>query len=231
MVTVEDAVIARIDKGGKHFEVLVDPQLAYALREGRSVSISRMLAVNEVLVDTKKGMKASPAALQEAFGTTDAERIAESIVKKGDVQLTTEFRRQKTEERRKQVATAVSRIAMDPITHAPHPAERILNAMERAHISIDPFKPADEQVGEVIKAIREILPISTEELTLLISVQPQYSGRVYGILKEYGITHEEWRTDGSLSAKIRIAAGLKENLYKRVNAASDGMARIEEEKK
>ena len=45
MVTVEEAIIAKIDKAGKHFEVLVDPNIAYELREGKIVSISKMLAV------------------------------------------------------------------------------------------------------------------------------------------------------------------------------------------
>lgn len=230
MVTVDNAVIARVDKNGKHFEVLVDPDIAYALREGKTVSVSKMLAVNDVFTDSKKGMKASPAALEEVFGTSDVEKISEGIVRKGDIQLTTDFRRRKTEEKKKQIATAVSRIAMDPTTKMPHPPERILNAMEQAHVDVDPFKSADDQVEDTIKALRDVLPISTDEVVLLVQVSPQHSGRVYGILKEFGIIHEEWRNDGSLVARVRIAAGLKENLYRRVNSASDGSANIEEDK-
>src|SRR3989344_2464638 len=104
MVTVEDAIIARYTKDGKHFEILVDPIIAYDLREGKTVSLGRMLAANIVFTDARKGTKAGAADVQTAFGTSDVEKIAEIIIKKGDLQLTTEFRRKKTEERRKQVA-------------------------------------------------------------------------------------------------------------------------------
>ena len=38
MVTVDQAIIAKIDKDGKHFEVLVDADIAYDLKEGMIVS-------------------------------------------------------------------------------------------------------------------------------------------------------------------------------------------------
>ena len=54
MVTLDDAIIAKIVRNGKHFEILVDADIAYDLKEGRTVSISRMLAVNEVFTEAKK---------------------------------------------------------------------------------------------------------------------------------------------------------------------------------
>ena len=54
MVTVDKAIIARIERSGKHFEILVDPELAYDLREGKSVSLNKMLAINQVFKDAKK---------------------------------------------------------------------------------------------------------------------------------------------------------------------------------
>ena len=98
MVTVEKAIIARIDKYGKHFEILVDSELAYDLKENKSVSINKMLAINQVFTDAKKGMKAGAGDLQKAFNTDDVEKIASIIVKEGDLQLTTDFRRRKVDE-------------------------------------------------------------------------------------------------------------------------------------
>lgn len=230
MVTVEDAIIAKIDKGGKHFEILVDPSLAYDLREGKPVSLQKMIAVNLVCIDTKKGEKASPRDIEKAFGTTDMEKVAYEIVKHGEIQLTTEFRRKKTEERKKQVANLITRNAINPQTRVPHPAERILAAMEQAHFNVDAFKPAEQQVDDAIKAIKQIIPISIEEITLIIEIPAKYSSRAYGIVKEYGIIDEKWLSDGSLAAKIRIAGGLKENVYRRLGAATEGNASVEEGK-
>ncbi len=231
MVTVEDAIIARYTKDGKHFEILVDPGLAYDLKEGRTVSLGRMLAANIIFTDARKGTKSGSNDIQAAFGTTDAEKIAEVIVKKGDLQLTTEFRRKKTEERRKQIASFISSHAINPQTKVPHPQERILNAMDIAKVNIDPFKSAEQQVDEVIKALKSVLPISLEGAELSIEVPAQFVGRAYGVLKEYNIQKEQRLSNGSLIVKIAIPAGLKESVYRRVNALTSGSARIVEEVK
>ncbi|MBI3260585.1 MAG: ribosome assembly factor SBDS, partial [Ignavibacteriae bacterium] len=157
MVTVDEAIIAKIVKNGKHFEILVDPELAYELRDGKSVSIQKMLAINIICTDAKKGDKASTADIEAAFGTTDIEKITEHIVKHGEIQLTTEFRRKKVEERRKQIANLISKNAVNPQTKMPHPADRILNAMEQSHFSVDPMKTAEQQMDDAVKAIKQIL--------------------------------------------------------------------------
>ena len=230
MVTVDEAIIAKMTKNGKHFEILVDADMAYDLKEGRSVSLSRMLAVNGVFTDSKKADKASPSDVEKAFGTSDLEKIAEEIVKHGDIQLTTEFRRRKTEEKRKQIANFISKNAINPQTKLPHPQERILAAMEQAHVSIDPFKPAESQVEEIMPALKKVLPISVEEAILNVEISAKYSSRAYGIVKEYGIIQDKWLSDGSLAAKIKIPAGMKEMVFRRLGAATEGTVKIEEVK-
>ncbi len=228
MVTVDEAIIARYEKDGKHFEILVDPDMAYDLKDGKSVSIQRMLAANLVFTDARKATRTAPSEIEKAFGTQDIEKIAETIVRKGEVQLTTEFRRKKTEEKKKQVADLISRYAVNPQTKLPHPQQRVLSAMEEARVHVDPFKPADQQVEDVIKAIKEILPISIEELLLTVEIPARYAGRGYGVVKEYGIQQEQWLSDGSLLVKITIPAGLKETVYRRLGALTEGNVNIEE---
>lgn len=232
MVTVDEAIIARYDREGKHFEILVDPDLAYDLKEGKTVSLSRMLAVNMIFTDAKKGLRASPADTEKAFGTHDAEKAAETIVRQGEVQLTTEFRRKKVEEKRKQIASFISRYAINPQTKVPHPQDRILSAMEQAHAAVDPFRPAEQQVGDVMKALKQILPISLAELVLNVHISAKYAGRAYGMIKELGsLQKSSWGNDGSLDAKLLIPAGLKENAYRRLGAVTEGSVRITEEAK
>lgn len=230
MVTVDEAIIAKLVRDGKHFEILVDADIAYDLKEGKTVSISRMLAVNEIFTDAKKANRCAPSDVQKTFGTNDLEKIAVEIVKHGDIQLTTDFRRRKIEEKKKQIAAFISKNAVNPQTKLPHPPERIMAAMEQAHLSIDPFKPADNQVEEVIKAIKSIMPISMEQASLTIEIPAKFSARAYGVVKEFGIQNEKWLSDGSLVAKISIPAGAKENVFRRLGNATEGTARIEEGK-
>ena len=228
MVTVDDAIIARYEKDGKHFEILVDAEMAYDLKEGKTVSIQRMVATNFIFTDTRKATKATPADIQKAFGTQDIEKIAEEIVRHGEVQLTTDFRRKKTEEKRKQIAELISKYAINPQTKLPHPQQRILSAMDQARVHVDAFKPAEEQVEGTIKEIKEILPISVEELVLTVEIPARYAGRGYGVVKEYGIEKENWLADGSLVVKITIPAGLKETVFRRLGSLTEGNAKIEE---
>lgn len=229
MVTVDEAIIAKADRNGKHFEILVDPELAYDMREGRSVSIQRMIAANMVFVDAKKGTKSSPSEIMTAFGTSDIEIIAKDIVTSGELQLTTEFRRAKTEEKKRQVASLISRNAFDPKSRLPHPPGRILNAMEQAKVHIDAFKPAEQQIDEVLKKLKEILPISMENIEIDIEVPASCAGRVFGILKQYGtIKKDSWDASGGLSARISIPAGMKEKFYSSMNSATGGTAKITE---
>ena len=229
MVTVDEAIIAKLVKDGKHFEILVDPEIAYNCREGKIVSLSRMLAVNQVFSDSKKGTRTSDSDLKAAFGTNDLEKIAEAIVKKGEIQITTEFRKKKTEEKKKQIAAFISRQAINPQTKVPHPQERIMNAMDQAHVHIDPFKSTEQQVETIIKSIQSIIPLSIEETTISVDVPAPYAAHAFGVLKEIGTLEEQkWLNDGSLHAKIKFPAGMKDKVYSRLNAITKGNVRISE---
>ncbi len=226
MVTVDKAIIARMEKSGRHFEVLVDPELAYELRSGKQISVSSMLAVNEVFKDSKKSLKAGPQELEQAFNSADPFAIAEMIVKEGDVQLTTEFRKKKVEEKKKQVATFISKNAMDPRTKLPHPIERVLTSMEQAGVRIDPFKSADKQVEATVEAIKKIIPLSMEKIKLRIRVPAKYSGQAYGVIKGFG-ANATWLGDGSLDAQITVPAGFKDDIFGKIMGIAKGDASIE----
>ena len=227
MVTVDKAIIAKLERGGKTFEILVDPELAYALREGKQVSIAGMLAVDNVFKDSKKGLPASRQDIEKEFHTDDVEEIARTIVKTGEIQLTTEFRRKKLEEMKKRIADFISKNAIDPQTRKPHPQQRVLNAMEQAKVHIDLFRGEDEQIESVMESLRKILPISFEKIKLEIRVPAQHAGRCFGILKSFG-TEPQWMKDGSLYAILQIPSGLKEEVFNKLNNITHGEAEIHE---
>ncbi len=226
MVSVEEAVIARITRNGINFEVLVDPEKALEFRKGRPYSIENILAVNQIFKDSKKGERVSSEDLKKGFQTTDIFSVASSIVKEGDVQLTTEQRRKMTEEKRVEIAGIISRQGVDPKTHAPHPQQRILNAMAEAHVDIDPFRQAKDQVPQVINKLQPILPISFEKMTVAIKMPIDAAGKAGHSLREFGeIEKEEW-TSGSWIAVLTIPAGMQTSLYDKVNGMTSGKAEV-----
>lgn len=227
MVTVDKAVIARLEKDGKVFEILVDPEMAYAFREGKSVSIANMLAVDDVYKDSKKGLPASKQDIEKVFGTDEIVEIATKILKNGEIQLTTELRRKKLAEKERQIAEFISKNTLDPQTKKPHPQQRILNAMEQAKVHVDAFKSVDEQIEGIIESLRRVLPISFEKIKMEIKIPAQFAGRCFGILKGFG-AEPQWMKDGSLYAIISIPAGLRDEVFAKLNNVAHGEAEINE---
>ncbi|MCL4412888.1 MAG: ribosome assembly factor SBDS, partial [Candidatus Thermoplasmatota archaeon] len=166
MVKVEDALIARYESKGHRFEVLIDQKLVDLVKSGKSVNVSEYMATDVIFKDSSKGDRASEEVIREVFGTEDFQTVVMEIVKKGQVQLTTEQRRKMLEEKRRQIVEIIARESMNPQSGTPHPPQRIEKAMEEARVRVDPFKSAEEQVNDVLKAIRVLLPIRFEHVKM-----------------------------------------------------------------
>jgi len=201
--------VARIDIKGKNFEILVNPDPALSYRQGKPIPLSEVLVADVVFSDANKGLKASENDLQASFRTTDVQKIAEIILKRGTLQLTAEQRRRMIEEKKRQIINLISKQCVDPRTKLPHPPLRIQQALEQVHFTVDPFKDAEEQANEAISLLRSVLPISTEKISVSVRIPPQYAGKAYGAVKSFGtIRKESWNSDGSWSAVIEMPAGL-----------------------
>lgn len=225
MVKVEDAVIARWEAHGSRFEVLVDPQAVQELKDGKEVDLSDKLALDQVFKDAKKGDKISEEHLERTFKTRDLTKIAREIILKGEVQVTTEQRHRLQEAKRKQVVATIARNAMNPQTGAPHPPTRIEAAMTEAKVHIDPFRPVDAQVQEVLAKLRPLLPIRLDVVKVRLRVPGQHYPRVIGEVRGLGrLVEEVWMSDGSWSAIVEIPAGVQTELYEKLNARTKGAA-------
>jgi ribosome maturation protein SDO1 len=225
MVTVEDAVIARWETGGSRFEVLVDPAAVQAIKDGKDVDLSDKLALDQVFKDAKRGDKISEEHLEKTFHTRNLAQIAKEIVMKGEVQVTTEQRHQLQAAKLRQIVTTIARNAMNPQTGAPHPPSRIEAAMVEAKVHVDPFRPVDAQVQEVLQKLRPLLPIRLDVVKVRVKLPAQHYPRVIGDLKGFGrVMDEQWLGDGSWSGVIEIPAGVQTELYEKLNARTKGAA-------
>jgi ribosome maturation protein SDO1 len=219
----EKFTIARYTKENEHFEVLVKPQKALDYRNGKISGITDVLVAETIFSDANKGTRAPEDALKKAFGTTDPLKIGDAIIKKGQLQLTTEQRRKMVEDKRKQVIDYISRQAVDPKTNLPHPPTRIENAMEQIRYPIDPYKSVEEQSKDIIKLLRPILPLKVEQLQIATTIPTQYAVRAYGALKGFGtIKREEWRSDGSWSGVIEMPAGSYASFLNKLGEVTKG---------
>lgn len=195
---------------------------AYAWLDRRKTDLKNMLVAEEVYADAKKAEKAKPADVLAAFGTNDVMAVLEFVLKNGEVQLTTEQKRKKVEEKLKQVIAILLREALDPRTNAPHTQVRIENALEQARIHVDPFKDAREQLDGIVKELRPILPMKFEKLRIAVKVPAAFAHKCYGTLKNYGMQREEWSSGGDLLAVVEIFGGLQGEFYDKLNKMTGG---------
>ncbi len=223
MVSLDRAVIARLETHGEHFELLVDPDLAFKFKHGEKVDIEALLAVNQIFKDAKKGDKSSPENVLKTLGTSSFEEAVEKIIKKGEIQLTTEMRRKIVERRRKQIVNYIARNAINPLTKAPHPPHRIEKAMEEARVHIDINKSFDDQLKLVIKSLRPLIPIKFEERKIAVKIPPDYTSKTYPAVRKFGdIKQEEWLKDGSYAFVITLPAGAVDEFFRKLNKLTRG---------
>ena len=219
----EKFTVARLTKDNEHFEILVKPQKALDYRNGKISGITDVLAAEMIFSDANKGTKVSEEVMRNAFGTVDPLKIADTILKKGTLQLTTDQRRKMVEDKRKQIVDFISRQAVDPKTNLPHPPLRIENAMEQIRYPIDPYKPVEEQATDIVKLLRPILPLKIEQVTVAIKVPAQHASRAYGAIKSFGtIKREEWRSDGSWYGEIEMPAGSYASVLNKLGDVTKG---------
>ncbi len=220
-------VIAWYETKGHRFEILVNPDLALMFKEGKNVNIDDVLVGDYVYKDSRKGLKASPEALRKVFGTDDIKKVAEYILRHGEIQLTAEQRRRILENKKRQIINLIAKNAIDPKTKLPIPPKRIELAMEQARVSIDIYRSPESQLESIVSKLARVIPIKIAKAYMAIKVPPQYSGRIYKSLKSLGeIKKSSWLSDGSLLVELEIPAGMQEEVIEKINKLTHGSASI-----
>ncbi len=225
---LDEYVIARLKSHGNNFEILIKPETVESIKGGKDIDILENMPVDKVFSDAVKGEEPTTDDMMEAFDTTDVKDIAKTILKKGDVQITTEQRRKRQEEKRKDIINRIVRNSMNPQTGAPHPPIRIENALKEANVHIDPFKPISLQMDEIVDSIKALIPLSFKKLSVSVTVSGDLYGKIYGDLKEMGtISEENWLPDGRWRGVVKIPAGIKEDFFARIKDKTKGNVELE----
>jgi len=242
-------VIGRIVNSGRIFEMLMDPEKAWEakkfvreeinkrLKEGKEKS---RLTVDEIINDQKidlelifesftvfedlrRGKKATDGDMEAVFNTTSGMTIATHILLDGEIHWTQTQREEERQKKLKQIITIISKNAINPQNNKPHPYQRIEKAIEEAKVKIDLLRKAEEQVDDVVKSIRAIIPIRVEQVEMAIKIPTAFTAKGYNIVAQYvQIKKEEWQSDGSWVAVVSLPAGLQMELIDKLNKLTHG---------
>jgi ribosome maturation protein SDO1 len=227
MISLDEAVTARLESHGQRFEVLIDPDAALAIRRGEfDGELTDVIAAEDVFEDASRGDRPPETALEEVFGTTDPLEIIPEVVTDGEIQITAEQRREMQEQKRRALINRIARNAVNPqMDDAPHPPERIERALEEAGFQVDPMEPVEAQVDEALEALRPVIPIRFQEVTVAVQLPPEHAGSGQAKVRSYGeLEREEWQSDGSWIGVVTFPAGLRNDFYDLVNELSSGEA-------
>lgn len=216
MVSLDDAVLARFEKGGKRYEALVDPDLVEQWKEdSSSIQLDDFMAMDEIFHDARAGERPTEEALMNTFETLDVETILNIILDKGSIQLTTAQRKARVEHMRQQIIHHIHSQAIDPKSKSPHPRTRIELALQESKYSVDPFKRLEEQIKDAIAKLKPLIPLSFESVRLAFRVPGSAYGSVSQLLRTYQ-KKEGWLENGDWACVIEIPAGMKGDMIGQV---------------
>ncbi|MFW5938139.1 MAG: ribosome assembly factor SBDS [Halanaeroarchaeum sp.] len=227
MISLDEAVTARLESHGQRFEVLVDPDAALAIkRDEFDGELEDVIAAEDVFEDASRGDRPPENSLEEVFETTDPLEIIPEVIRRGEIQITAEQRREMQEQKHRQLINRIARNAVNPqMDDAPHPPERIESALEETDFTVDPMEPVENQIDDALEALRPVIPIRFDEVTVAVQLPPEYAGSGQAKVRSYGdLEREEWQPDGSWIGVLTFPAGMQNDFYDLVNEVSSGEA-------
>jgi ribosome maturation protein SDO1 len=242
-------IVANIKLAGRKFEILVDPDKAWDLKKNirvfqkdkeRETNRSYKVTVDDVLElskvpmqeimqghlvfeDIRRGEKMSEEFMVEAFGTEDIRRIIAEILLNGELQLTKEQREKFISEKKKQLLSLLIKNCVNPQTNKPHPQARIEKALEEAKVNIDPFTPIEDQLTDIIRSLKTVIPIKMERAVLSLSVPAEFTGKAYNLITTLAsISKENWKDNGVLECVVELPAGMQVEFLDKINKLTRG---------
>ncbi len=220
--------LVRYKSHGLRFEIVVDPDVAIKVKRGElelnEETLNELLEIDEVFLNASRGEKAAESDLELAFETTDLLKIAKKMIKEGELLLTAEQRREMIEAKKKRIIEYIARNSMDPKTRRPHTPARIESAMEEARVQVDLNRPVEEQAKEIVKQIRQVLPIVMERVRMAVKIPAEFTGKAYGEVKRFAdIEKEAWK-NGDWYVQVTLAAGLAAQFMDHIGSLTKGMA-------
>lgn len=227
MISLDEAVTARLESHGQRFEVLVDPDAALEIKRGEfDDDLEDVIAAEDVFEDASTGDRPPENALEEVFETTDPLEIIPEVIERGEIQITADQRREMQQQKHNKLVNQIARNAVNPqMDDAPHPPERIERALEEAGFQVDPMEPVENQVDEALDALRPVIPIRFDEVVVAVQVPADYAGSAQAQIRQFGeLEREEWQPDGSWVGVLRFPAGLQNEFYDLVNEHTSGEA-------
>jgi ribosome maturation protein SDO1 len=218
--------LARLKKGSDTFEVVVDPDKAMLWRRNpAAIEFREVVSYPKVFSDAHKGLLVPEGRMKAVLGTADHLEAAKKVVKDGSIQLHQEYRAKLAEQKRWRIVDLIRTNAVNPRANTPYTPNAIEQAIQQAKIRIDEFRTPEEQLDDVLKLLRPLIPLKFVVKEIEVAVPAMHGGKAASALRGFGkVIREEWLSDGSWRAVFQMPGGLEMDFYDRLNKLTHGEA-------
>lgn len=188
-----------------------------------------MLQTHTVFTNVSKGQVAKKEDLIKAFGKDNQTEICKEILQKGELQVSDKERQSQLDQVFKEIATMVADMCINPEVKKPYPVTMIQKAMKDAHYSVKLNQNTKQQSLQVIKLLKESIPIERVQMRLRIVLSKKHGKKVkekLSKLKSVEIENEESEED-QMSVVFLIDPGEFKDVDEMVKAETKGSAFLE----
>lgn len=158
-IRLTNVAVVRMKRGGKRFEIACYKNKVISWRSKIEKDIDEVMQTVNIFTNVSKGAVAKKEDLIKCFGHDNMKKICEEILDKGELQVSEKERQVQLESSFKDVATIVSEKCINPETKRPYPVSIIEKSMKSIHFSINPKRNNKQQALDVIKKLKDVLPI------------------------------------------------------------------------
>uniref|UniRef100_A0A182NHG5 Ribosome maturation protein SBDS n=1 Tax=Anopheles dirus TaxID=7168 RepID=A0A182NHG5_9DIPT len=197
-IRLTNVAVVRMKKGGKRFEIACYKNKVLSWRSGTEKDLDEVLQTVAVFTNVSKGEVAKKDELQKAFGKDDVTEICKEILAKGELQVSEKERQDQLDSMFKEIATTVVDKCVNPETKRPYPVSIIEKSMKDIHYSIKPHRNAKQQALDVIRLLRETIPLERAKMRLKVALPAKEAKRLKERISKLSSTvteGEEWEED------------------------------------
>jgi ribosome maturation protein SDO1 len=167
-IRLTNIAVVRTKKVGKRFEIACYRNKVVSWRNQVEKDIDEVLQSHTVFANVSKGQVAKKEDLIKAFGTDDQTEICKEILSKGELQVSDKERQSQNDQLFKDIATTVAEKCLNPELKRPYPVTIIEKAMKDVHYSVKPNQSAKQQALQVIKLLKEQIPLERAKMRLKV---------------------------------------------------------------
>lgn len=204
-IRLTNVAVVRMKRGGKRFEIACYKNKVVSWRNKTETDLDEVLQTVNVFTNVSKGAVAKKEDLTKCFGHGDIQKICIEILDKGELQISEKERQTKLESVAKDVATIVSEKCINSETKRPFPVSIIEKSMKQIGFSVNPKKNSKQQALEVMKRLKEVLPIERCTMKLRIVTHKRNRDKLKEMANQ--VESENVEGDGVLEIFMSIDPG------------------------